>query len=180
MARSIAFTVACVLLAAAAHVLAGGDGPDLTSLGLAGGTVFLAALGLAGRERSHVMIATILVALQAGLHELFNHGAVTRAVVFEHETHGQGLGLTLGMLIAHLTASLLTAWWLARGEAAIWAILRRVGVAAARNLDRLLAKGWTPAPTPPLPRFDRFVRPPLGRVLRHAVVRRGPPLLAGI
>jgi hypothetical protein len=81
------------------------------------------------------------------------------------------------MLVAHLTATLITGWWLARGEAALWALLHsarhrlgamfrllrppRVAVALPRAV---------PSPVTPVPVRDVL--------LRHSVSRRGPPLPA--
>ncbi|WP_214110711.1 MFS transporter [Acrocarpospora catenulata] len=182
LVRSAAFATVCVLLAALGHRLAGGDGPTTWGLTVAGLAVFGSAAALAGRERSPALIAGLLLAAQAGLHELFNHGATVKAVLGIGLTasgghHGQGLGITIGMLLAHLTASLVTAWWLARGENALWALLRRVG-AAARGLVRLLDATAPLVLAPVVPvRAEQAPRPRRGQ-LRHTLVRRGPPLPA--
>ena len=63
-----------------------------------------------------------LVALQLALHELFALGGPAGISLVPH-SHGRGFGESLGMLVAHLTATLITGWWLARGEAALWALL---------------------------------------------------------
>nr|WP_055502730.1 hypothetical protein [Nonomuraea pusilla] len=86
--------------------------------------------------------------------------------------HGGGLAVGAGMLLAHLTASLLTAWWLARGEAALWALLRRLG----RRLTPLRAVA-VPAP-PSLVPVVRTRAVPAAPALRHSLARRGPPLPA--
>ncbi|WP_435875153.1 hypothetical protein, partial [Nonomuraea pusilla] len=86
--------------------------------------------------------------------------------------HGGGLAVGAGMLLAHLTASLLTAWWLARGEAALWALLRRLG----RRLTPLKAVA-VPAP-PSLVPVVRTRAVPTAPALRHSLARRGPPLPA--
>lgn len=159
------------MLAAVGHQAAGGNGPTLWALGAGMAGVFGGAYALAGRERSHGVIAGVLVVVQALLHELFTEGQTARVLIDPDHGHG-GLGVSLGMVLAHLTASLITAWWLARGEAALWAVLRRLGVGAWRVLK---------APAPPsLPRQARVrataVLPSSVRPLRHAVIRRGPPL----
>ncbi|TKK85399.1 MFS transporter [Herbidospora galbida] len=177
-ARSGSFAAVCVVLAAGGHQAAGGDGPTLGALAIGMLTVFGGAFALAGRERSLGVIGGVQVAAQFLLHELFTEGQTARVLIGpltdpDHD-HG-GLGVSLGMVLAHLTASLVTAWWLARGEAALWAVLRRLGVGAWRVLKA--------PPVPALPRQTRVRAAAVAlspvRPLRHAVVRRGPPL-AGI
>ncbi|NAS20675.1 MFS transporter [Herbidospora sp. NEAU-GS84] len=174
-ARSVSFAAVCVVLAALGHQAAGGDGPTVGALAVAMLGAFGAAFALAGRERSPGVIAGVQVAAQVVLHELFTEGQTARVLIGPLTDPGHdhgGFGVSVGMVLAHLTASLVTAWWLARGEAALWAVLRRLGVGAWRVLR-------TP-PVPALPRQVRvraaFVLPAHVRPLRHAVVRRGPPL----
>jgi hypothetical protein len=190
LVRSAAFAAVCVLLAALAHRLAGGDGPTAWALTVAAAGVFAGSAMLAGRERSPVLITSVLLVAQGGLHELFNHGATVKAIltsrlwasvpaapVGDHQTHG--LGISLGMLLAHLTAALVTAWWVARGEAALWSILRRVGIAAVRVLLGL----FTPVDATRLVALGRVAHgwrhlglPRINEPLRYIMVRRGPPL----
>ncbi|GAA2393126.1 hypothetical protein GCM10010404_58020 [Nonomuraea africana] len=171
LTRAAVFSAVCVLLAALGHVVAGGDGPPLWALGLGGGAVMALALALSGRERSAATINLTLLGLQAGLHELFGLGSGGGAVLTLTHGHGSGLGESLGMLLAHLTATLITGWWLARGEAALWSLLRRLG----HRLIGLLP----PPPTISVRQAPvRAVRrvTGCGAVLRHIVSRRGPPL----
>ncbi|MFF4145516.1 hypothetical protein ACFY0A_30020 [Streptomyces sp. NPDC001698] len=87
-----------------------------------------------------------------------------------------------GMLAAHLLAGLVCAWWLHRGERAVFALLAALAAAADRPLHRLLrlfVAGATAPVAPGGPR--RFQRPvTVGQshlaVVRHVVIRRGPPL----
>ena len=81
-----------------------------------------------------------------------------------------------GMIAAHAAAGLLCAWWLWRGEAAAFQLLR----ALARFAAPLLAIAWPRPPAVP----DLAARTPTdrteqtsicARLLVHAVVRRGPP-----
>jgi hypothetical protein len=168
--RTAAFAAVCVTLAALAHALGGGSGPAPWAAGLGVGAVFALALVLSGRERSTATVNLSLIAGQTGLHELFGGGDGTAYVALH--LHGRGLGDALGMLLAHLTATLLTGWWLARGEAALWALLRRL---AGRLV--LLLPVAVPAlrPVPPVV-LVRAV--PLDPGFRHSVARRGPPLPA--
>lgn len=100
---------------------------------------------------------------------------------------GGVLGMTPSMLAGHLTAALVAGWWLRRGEAALWRLLR-VAASAAREhwaaplrsallLAAALLRGLTGAAGPRC-RFGSGggERPfPAGAALRHSVVRRGPP-----
>ncbi|MFE4971025.1 hypothetical protein ACFRAR_02765 [Kitasatospora sp. NPDC056651] len=96
-------------------------------------------------------------------------------------------GMTPSMLAGHLAAALVAGWWLRRGEAALWRLLR-VAAAAAREhwaaplrtvfaLVAALLRGLFGAAGPALRFRARGGGSPLpaGAVLRHSVVRRGPP-----
>ena len=111
-------------------------------------------------------------------------------------THSGLLGLSPLMLLGHLLAALTAGWWLRRGEMALWRLLRLTAQVA-----ETLAQTWT-APLRTLLALagallrgrlgsleenDPAVRRghgrehrqrPRGALLRHQVVRRGPPLRA--
>ncbi|MFB7472552.1 hypothetical protein [Kitasatospora sp. NPDC056184] len=102
---------------------------------------------------------------------------------------GGVLGMTPTMLAAHLAAALVAGWWLRRGEAALWRLVRIAASAArARGAEPLrtacalaavLLRGLFGLPAGPVRRSggrggdDPL---PIGAALRHSVVRRGPPL----
>ncbi|MEV6033479.1 MFS transporter [Nonomuraea sp. NPDC052116] len=181
LARTAAFAAVCVALAAFAHVLGGGSAPApwVAGLGLAG----VSALGLAlcGKERSAATINVVLVGAQLALHELFaGDGAAYFSVrgLFElgaaAHGHGQGgLAVNTGMLLTHVTATLITGLWLARGEVVLWSLLRLVG----RRLLLLPAVAVPPFARPAAP-IVRARVVPLQPEFRHSVARRGPPLPA--
>ncbi len=81
-----------------------------------------------------------------------------------------------GMATAHLLAALICGWWLWRGERAVF----RLGRALAALLFvplvlalRILGAGATPLPAwPSAPAVARRLR---GVLLRHVILRRGPP-----
>ncbi|WP_042431359.1 hypothetical protein [Streptacidiphilus anmyonensis] len=86
------------------------------------------------------------------------------------------------LLAVHLALALVAAWWLRRGEAAVFAVLRTVAVLTWSGVGALLASLLTPValPTPP-----SWVPPASGPrlagpqdALRSAASRRGPPVLA--
>lgn len=167
--RTSVFAVVCLALGLGAHLFGGGT---VSADVLAGGLVaaFAVAYPLSGRERSFGAVLSLLGGLQVAMHVGFSLAHAAAPV--ETPAHGHsGLVPGLGMLVAHLWATGLTALWLARGEALFWAVLRRLAV-------RLLAvfrpvAAWTPF----LP--ARTAEPPALRsaVLRHVVSRRGPPVL---
>ncbi|MEV7383588.1 hypothetical protein [Streptomyces lydicus] len=87
-----------------------------------------------------------------------------------------------GMLTAHLLAALISAWWLARGERTVFALLRALTAAADRSLHRLLAlfvAGVTAPVARCVPRRgwrSTVVVPPQLPLVRYTLTRRGPPL----
>ncbi|WP_033324199.1 hypothetical protein [Actinomadura atramentaria] len=187
-ARAVVFATVCVALAASGHAAAGGDAPPLRALTTGFGGALLLALALAGRERSLPTIAGVLVGGQYALHCVFSGAAaggmlghhpapVAAPVPMDHDTRPS-------MTLAHLAAALVSAWWLRRGERAVWGLARRAAGAArpARLLGVLAAVleaiSARLAP-PPSPWAVLDVLPPRAvSELRHDVVRRGPPAVS--
>ncbi|MGW4382093.1 hypothetical protein [Kitasatospora sp. NPDC004531] len=102
--------------------------------------------------------------------------------------HAAGwLGLTPGMALAHLAAAVLAGWWLRRGEAALWRLVRAAALTAREwaaplrtavaLLAALLLGTSRPAPARRVGRPEDW-RLPVAAVLRHSVLRRGPPAVA--
>ncbi|MEV7013359.1 MFS transporter [Streptosporangium sp. NPDC051022] len=169
LARAAAFATACLGLSVMAHVLAGGTVSAPSAAG-ALALAFTAALAVSGRERTPAAILPLLTGLQAGLHVLFSLAHAASPAQGAGHAHS-GLLPGLGMLIMHGWAVGLTSLWLARGEAALWALLRRLGARLYRVLIVYTAPPYTsllsPGPIEP--------KPLRSAVLRHAVSRRGPP-----
>ncbi|MFJ6212094.1 hypothetical protein ACIQGZ_01940 [Streptomyces sp. NPDC092296] len=105
--------------------------------------------------------------------------------------HAGVLGMTPLMLVGHLAAALAAGWWLRRGEAALWRLVRLTastvqGCAAPLRtvlaVAGLLLRGLLGAGSMGPPRVygpERGgLRPPVPATLRHSVVRRGPPMAA--
>ncbi|MBS2536266.1 hypothetical protein KGQ20_26225 [Catenulispora sp. NF23] len=96
------------------------------------------------------------------------------------------LGTTTGMTIAHVLAALVTAWWLRRGEAALFAVVQRAGTAgavlgASWRMVAEWAAGVRPIRSAGPARSVVGVgihRPAAARVLLFSVIRRGPPAAA--
>ncbi|MFF4985467.1 hypothetical protein ACFY3O_36180 [Streptomyces sp. NPDC001046] len=88
------------------------------------------------------------------------------------------------MLLAHLAAGLGAAWWLRQGEALVWRLCRIMGAPLSAVLHALvLLRQWSRYRTE---LSHRRLPPGFGaergascrtRVLRHALARRGPPVL---
>ena len=72
-ARAVPFATVCLLVSGLGHSLAGGGAPPLHGLLLGGLAVLVAAMALAGRERSLPVVAGALTAGEFGLHLWFHH-----------------------------------------------------------------------------------------------------------
>ncbi|MEE1785720.1 hypothetical protein PUR71_22855 [Streptomyces sp. SP17BM10] len=100
---------------------------------------------------------------------------------------GGVFGMTPVMLAGHLVAALVAGWWLRRGEAALWRLVRVAATAAREHwaaplrsafaLVAALLRGLFGAGGPARRFGVRGGEHPLpgGVALRHSVVRRGPP-----
>lgn len=203
--RAGVFAAVCVGLAAAAHDLSMHAVPAPGTMAAA-----FAAAGAVGclagsREQSLRAITAAMALVQVGLHLLFDAaspappasvpmpampGMVGMAGTSDMASipgmdgsptmPGMHHPMTGQALAAHALAALLAAWWLRRGEAAVWSLLRRAAALAPylltwatrarialspRPLDlRAAAFGWG---------FEPRLRSHL--LLRHALIRRGPP-----
>jgi hypothetical protein len=167
--RTTVFAVVCLGLGWGAHVFAGGT---VSGGAMAGGlaAAFAVAYPLSARERTLGVILPLLGGLQVGMHLAFSLAHAASPAQLMAHVHS-GLVPALGMMAAHAWATVLTALWLARGEALFWALLRRLAV---RLLVLRLPSFWTPFLAP-----CWTAEPPVLRsaVLRYAVSRRGPPAL---
>ncbi|MFD8420306.1 hypothetical protein [Streptomyces sp. NPDC059466] len=176
--RAAVFAVLCVLLAAGGHGLASGEAPPLWADGAAFLAVFAAGCLLSGRERSLLGIGGGMLATQAGLHVAFEAARPRMTMHMHGMPMAHSHAMTPHATAAHVAAALLATWWLRRGEAAFWCLLRR-----AVTLVPGLAAWWRvrtgrPAgPFRPAAVCPNAAAPgPLRQaLLRHAVSRRGPP-----
>jgi hypothetical protein len=83
-----------------------------------------------------------------------------------------------GMLALHAAVALVCGLWMWRGEVALYRMLRCLAWVLAAPLRYVLAVCGLALPPAPRVRADRAARPrPVEVLLRHAVVRRGPPPL---
>lgn len=127
VARAATFAVVCVLLSTVAHAVAGGA---VCGHALAGelAVAFGAGLAATGRERGTGPILALLAFTQVVLHVLLSSSAPAPSGM---EMVGGHLHLgpapRPAMVLVHGCATVLTALWLARGESALWALLRLLG-----------------------------------------------------
>jgi hypothetical protein len=172
-ARAVVFATVCTALAITGHGMA--SHASVPPAAVAGGLAVMTTIGitLAGAERRLATILGMLLGGQFVLHAIF-----AAAHYGQHLGHGGGAAASSGgraMTLAHVAAAAISAWWLRRGERAVWSLARRVAAAVLRPA---LAPLSVPRPPSAAPR-PRSVPPGAARprpaLLRHVVVRRGPP-----
>ncbi|GAB1822721.1 MFS transporter [Herbidospora sp. RD11066] len=169
VARATAFAAVSVVLSVGAHAWAGGS-TTATAVLVALTLAFLVGFALAGRERSAQVIFPALAGCQAALHLMFSYAHAVEPMTAGHH-HTSTLLPSLSMLVTHVWAAGVTALWLSRGEAVLWALLRRIEVRLLLLLRVALEPGH---PQLALPAADRVVIP-ASASLRHEISRRGPP-----
>ncbi|MFF1721517.1 hypothetical protein [Streptomyces sviceus] len=179
--RAGVFAVSCVLLAAAGHALATGTVPAVWVQVAAVVPVFAAGCLLGGRERSLAGIGSAMGAVQGGLHFVFHSAQPHRAAMVMHGmpmTHGHAHAMTPHATAAHAGAALVLTWWLRRGEAAVWSLLRWAvalvpGLVAWWQVVAGARAGSDPPESGcPVDEGSGVLK---GARLRYAVRRRGPP-----
>jgi hypothetical protein len=204
--RAALFAAVCLALSATGHWWMSGQAIPLQALVIGYAVVFGVALALTGRERSYAGIAAVVLLSEPALHFYFAAaqaaakppaaampmgsmatGSMSRPGMDMGAGMSTGTGMSMGaghgmggMLTVHVLAGLISAWWLRRGEAAVFTLVRAVAMTAFQPLrSALLLLGfstWTP-PAPARPAHDAWQVPDTSRsALLHAVVRRGPPL----
>jgi hypothetical protein len=179
MLRAAVFAVLCVLLAAGAHVLATGQAPLVWVQIAAVVPVFAAGCLLGGRERSLAGIGGGTLASQCGLHLVF-HAAQPHhtAMAMQGMTMSHARALTPHATAVHFVAAALLTWWLRRGEAALWSLLRWAIAFVPGLAAWWQVVGGACDVTPATGLVCRAVDEAwsLWRMrLRYAVHRRGPP-----
>ena len=171
IARAATFAVVCVLLGTAAHAVAGGA---VCGQALAGemAVAFGAGLAATGRERGPGVILALLAITQVVLHVLLSSTPTSHGMGVVGGHLHLGAAPRPGMLLLHGFATVMTALWLARGESALWALLRLLGSYPSRLVlpwpqGASVAGQWRPAvPELAMPRSAATPR---------RVGDRGPP-----
>ncbi|MDA2802949.1 hypothetical protein [Nocardiopsis suaedae] len=142
--------------------------------------LFTLAWAAAEKERGLAGICALMLWGQLALHLLFSFA---QAGAGSHHAGAAGAAEAgaavadggTGMLAAHMVAALISGWWLRQGEAALFGLLRLLGLL----ILPVLLVGGSGAAAPPPPSTRRPDRGDGGRIargLRHTVVLRGPPL----
>lgn len=192
IARIGVFSGVALALAAGAHALGGGGLPGATAWTFAVVPVLLTATLLTARRCRPVALVTALGALEGLLHVLFHalpaaggsvgaapppsgHGAhlAPGALAATPDAGAlagvHDLGLSPGMVVFHVVATLLTAWAMSRGEAWMWRL--------ADRFRRRLPVARTPRPrrVRPLPPRSIARRPLAADVVAYGGLR-GPPV----
>lgn len=188
--RAPVFALSAVLLSVAAHIAGGGGVPGSGTIGLLVVAVALVFRTLVRRELSLVRVMLGVVVAQIGLHVVLaaghaNHptgramghpsGHPTGRAMEHAASHAiAGLPDEVLMPLTHVAAAVVLAWWLHRGEVAVWRgarhlILTLLQLPAAVRVERSTVHRRTrtgPRPAGPLV------------LVIGAHPRRGPPLAA--
>ena len=194
--RAAMFTAVCLGLGVAAHRAMSQVAIPPWAIVLGGIGVYTPARLSTRRERGLLEITLLMGVLQIALHLLFACAQNAAATPMQMSmpgmsmpagtsmsmsgmatpSAGTGMRMSAGMLIGHVLAALVCAWWLRRGEAAVHALVRG---AAHWIVERFVA----PVHVVPVP-FRGLVSPrvePVALALRSQWLRtrralRGPPL----
>ncbi len=172
-----------MLLASAAHLIGGGRLPSPAVLAVTTFLVGLTALTVTARRTRFWLFAVVLGVQQLLLHEVFvatsmtspgcppqlsgGHTATMSGCLADPHAAAGMAGSGVGMVLAHLAATLATAFLLARAEAWLW------------NLGERVVRVATATPTPRVQRARSAGPQPRPTVLtgcrRTAADPRGPP-----
>lgn len=168
--RAVALAVCATVVGALSHVLSGGA---LTATGAVCALPVLTALAwpLTGRERGWSTILGVQLGGQQAAHLLFGLGAAP----VPHTALP-----TDAWFYGHVVAAVAVASWLRAGERRAWAAARRAAAALSAHWRRLLVLFERPEALHPEPAPSAVDDPAVAPfpLLRHSVVRRGPPLPA--
>ena len=162
--RAVVFAVVTVAGSALLHVWGGGAAPESGPFAAAIVPTVAVAYAVGGRQRGFIALAPLCLVSQWGLHEFFSFGSPA--------VHDHGSGVA--MVLVHVAAAFAQAAWLARGDAALAALLDLFTLFCARVLRLRPARAFTP--TLPWAAPLSTPRPPEPLTLVTCVVsRRGPP-----
>ncbi|WP_257039982.1 hypothetical protein [Streptomyces sp. TLI_55] len=175
--RAAVFAVLCVLLATGGHALATGEAPPVWVQIAAAVPVFAVGCLLAGRERSLTGIGAVTLAAQAALHFAFHSLRPQHTAMALHGMRmtDHSHALTPHATAVHVGAALTLTWWLRRGEAALWSLLRWAIAFVPGLVAWWRTDGGVPDRPLPGPRTREASRSLTSARLRYAVRRRGPP-----
>jgi hypothetical protein len=182
--RAALFALVCVGTGTELHRLANGGDPGWVGPMLALPIVWLAAYGLARKERSPLAVTVALGLGQLGLHVELGWFCPKAMPGMPGYAAGTDHG-TAAMVLAHALAVLVGGWWLGSGERGFFDLCRAAGLLAAPAAD-LLAGRFAAALSGVLPlplrrgihvTARRTTSPPAGPAPSPRVLR-GPPVFA--
>jgi hypothetical protein len=147
--RAALFALVCVGTGTGLHMIANGGDPGWVGPALALPIVWLAAYGMAGKERSALFVTLAIAGAQLGLHlelGLFCPTTMNMPGMPGYTgTTGAAHGV-LAMVLAHAIAILISGWWLGLGEKSFFDLCRALELIAAPAAD--LLAGRLPARVP--------------------------------
>lgn len=173
--RAALFAAVCTGPAMLGHTGAGAPAPGPGVFAACWAGIALLALPFARGRRSVASLVPGLLGAQLLLHLAFSAAAPPlpsgpAPVSLEHMCGGLAVHGDAGMLLAHAWAALVTGWWLASGEEALWAVLYLLRARFPRRGKPAVLP--VPAPSAPVER----PRPPYRtHFLRYALAGRAPP-----
>ncbi|GAA1441702.1 hypothetical protein [Nocardiopsis tropica] len=179
--RAGVFTLVCASLSAHGHALSSGHDVPLTGLLAGAAVVFAMAWAAANRRQGWATLTGWMLWGQFALHVAFSYvGSFGGPHTASHggDVVVQAALPAWTMIGMHVVSALVSAWWLRRGEAALFAFLRFMALALLPLL--VLVRGL-PSPRGPLvPRLRTADVPVRIRLpyLRHTRILRGPPALS--
>jgi hypothetical protein len=183
--RAALFALVCVGTGTELHRLANGSDPTWVGPMLALPITWLAAYGLARKERSSWTVTVALGVAQLGLHVELGWFCPKVMPGMPGYAPGDDHGMS-AMVLAHVVAVVVCGWWLGRGERSFFDLCRAVALLVAPAAELLL--GWLvyAAAVLPMPLWRgihvtarRTTVPPGGPAPSPRVLR-GPPNLAEI
>jgi hypothetical protein len=158
LARSASAALVCTVLAAAAHLAAGGRASSVSLAAVFLGTWAMCA-ALARRRLTTSQLVGLLMFGQA----------VTHVVGSTAGSHADA-----AMVAAHVAGTALSTMLLRRGEDALWTLAERIALRASHITDAVTSMPRRPATV--LVESRRAHRPLL---LTHVIEGRGPPVGLG-
>jgi len=138
LARAASFGVATLTLAAGSHVAAGGGLPSMTILAILAIPVTMAAMVLTSRRCGSLLLLASMAGAQVVLHGTLealtahvpagpaDHLSAASASAMGGHAMAQAGGWSVTMTAAHVAATVVAAWLLARGEQALWQLVSRL------------------------------------------------------
>ena len=155
LVRASGVALVCTVLAAGAHLTAGGRASASVVIAVFFGTL-LAAAGLAKRHLTTGQLLGLLLLGQVVVHLVCApaHGASSDAM----------------MVGAHVAGTALSAWLLRHGEDALWTLAERLGLRPGEVTSLVAVAPRRPAGAPVVP-----VRARRRVLLSHVIEGRGPP-----